>query len=60
MLQRRKNFSGVLSGLPYGPIAALDDRPRPDKEPKTTAEAKASLVSLACRKAKDLGYPHEL
>src|SRR4249919_874275 len=25
-----------------------------------TAEAKAWLVSLACRKAKDLGYPHEL
>ncbi len=25
-----------------------------------TAEAKAWLVSLACRKAKDLGYPHEV
>jgi hypothetical protein len=25
-----------------------------------TLEAKAWLVSLACRKAKDLGYPHEL
>jgi hypothetical protein len=24
------------------------------------AEAKAWLVSLACRKAKELGYPHEL
>ena len=30
------------------------------KEPKITAEAKAWLVSLACRKAKDLGYPLEL
>jgi len=43
-----------------GPMAALDDRPRPGREPKITLEARAWLVSLACRKAKDLGYPHEL
>jgi hypothetical protein len=43
-----------------GPMAALEDRPRPGREPKITLEAKAWLVSLACRKAKDLGYPHEL
>src|SRR5580700_10462015 len=43
-----------------GPLAALDDRPRPGREPTITLEAKAWLVSLACRKAKDLGYPHEL
>jgi len=43
-----------------GPMAALDDRPRPGREPTITIEAKAWLVSLACRKAKDLGYPHEL
>src|SRR3977135_274859 len=43
-----------------GPIVALDDRPRPGVEPTITSEAKAWLVSLACRKAKDLGYPHEL
>jgi len=43
-----------------GPIAALDDHPRPGREPSITLEAKAWLVSLACRKAKDLGYPHEL
>jgi transposase len=41
-------------------MAALEDRPRPGKEPTITTEAKAWLVSLACRKAKDLGYPHEL
>src|SRR5437660_12668798 len=46
--------------LAYGPLAALDDRPRPGKEPTITTEAKAWLVSLACRKAKELGYPHEL
>jgi transposase len=43
-----------------GPIAALDDRPRPGREPSITLEAKAWLVSLACRKAKELGYLHEL
>src|ERR1022692_1692817 len=43
-----------------GPMAALDDRPRPGREPTITLEAKAWLVSLACRKAKELGYPHEL
>ena len=30
------------------------------REPTITIEAKAWLVDLACRKAKDLGYPHEL
>jgi transposase len=43
-----------------GVIAALDDSPRPGKAPEITADAKAWLVSLACQKAKDLGYPHEL
>jgi len=43
-----------------GAMAALDDRPRPGKEPTISADAKAWVVSLACRKAKDLGYPHEV
>jgi transposase len=43
-----------------GPLAALDDRPRPGKEPTITMEAKAWLVDLACHKAKEFGYPHEL
>jgi transposase len=50
----------VERALAYGPIAALEDRPRPGKEPTITAEAKAWVVNLACRKAKELGYPHEL
>ena len=50
----------VERALAYGPMAALDDRPRPGKEPTITAEAKAWVVNLACRKAKELGYPHEL
>ena len=50
----------VERAVAYGPMAALDDRPRSGKEPTITAEAKAWLVSLACRKAEELGYPHEL
>src|SRR5215831_10277617 len=50
----------VERALAYGPMAALDDRPRPGKEPTITAEAKAWVVNLACRKAKEHGYPHEL
>jgi len=44
----------------HGVLAALDDRPRPGREPVITMEARAWLVDLACRKAKDLGYPHEV
>ena len=41
-------------------MAALDDSPRPGKEPEITVAARAWLVSLACQKAKDVGHPHEL
>jgi len=50
----------VERAVAEGPLAALDDRPRPGREPTLTVEAKAWLVDLACRKAKDFGYPHEL
>jgi transposase len=50
----------VERALAYGPFVALDDRPRPGKEPRITPQAKAWLASLACDKAKDHGYPHEL
>jgi transposase len=43
-----------------GVLEALDDRPRAGRDPVITAEAKTWLVALACRKAKELGYPHEL
>lgn len=44
----------------FGVIAALDDSPRPGKAPEITQEARTWVVSLACQKAKDLGYPHEI
>ena len=50
----------VERAVAEGPMAALNDRPRPGREPTITIEAKAWLTSLACRKAKELGYPHEL
>jgi transposase len=52
----------VERAVAFGPMEALDDRPRPGKEPSHTADAKAWLVSLACQKPKELGYgyPHEL
>jgi hypothetical protein len=50
----------VERALAYGPLAALDDRPHPGKEPTITPEAKAWLVSVACDKAREHGYAHEL
>ena len=43
-----------------GALAALDERARPGKEPTITVEAKTWVVACACRKAKELGYPHEV
>src|SRR6201993_4465948 len=50
----------IERALAYGALSALDDRPRPGKEPTITSEAKAWLVAVACDKAKEHGYPHEL
>src|SRR5260370_12251190 len=50
----------VERALAYGPLTAIEDRSRPGKEPVITPEAKAWLVSLACDKAREHGYPHEL
>lgn len=50
----------VARAARLGVMAALDDSPRPGKGREITAAARAWLVSLACRKAKELGYPHEL
>jgi transposase len=41
-------------------MAALDDSPRPGREPTITSQARTFIVDLACRKPKELGYPHEL
>jgi hypothetical protein len=54
-----RRFSGVLSG-PWPTARWWRSTIIRGQGNKITAEAKAWLVSLACRKAKDLGYPHEL
>ncbi len=46
--------------LQIGPREALRDLPRPGRPPTITPEARAWLVSLACRKPKELGYSYEL
>lgn len=44
----------------FGVMAALDDSPRLGREPTITDDARAWVVSLACQKPKEVGYPHEL
>src|SRR5882724_12110512 len=48
---------GGAARLPPIPIIGAK---RPFGEPTIKLEAKAWLTSLSCRKAKELGYPHEL
>jgi transposase len=50
----------VNRALEIGAMAALEDQSRAGRPSRVTAEARAWLVSLACQKPKDLGYPHEL
>jgi transposase len=50
----------VQRAMAYGPLAGPRRPPATGKEPVITPEAKAWLVSLACDKAKEHGYPHEL
>lgn len=50
----------IDKALQLGALTALDDLPRPGKPPEITAEAKAWLINLACKKPKELGYSFEL
>src|SRR5882762_11661290 len=42
-----------------GPMAALDDRPRPGREPSITLEAKAWLIKRVGNKGADRGVPED-
>ena len=46
--------------LQLGALAALDDLPRSGRPARIPPEARAWMVSVACQKPKDLGYPEEL
>lgn len=50
----------VNRALEKGAWAALEDQARSGRPPRLTKEGRAWLVSLACQKPKELGYPHEL
>ena len=49
----------IDKALQIGAIAALNDLPGRGRKPTISAEARAWLVSIACRKPTELGYPHE-
>jgi transposase len=46
--------------LSFGVLTALNDLPRKGAKPKITKEAKAWLISVACRKPKEFGLSSEL
>lgn len=50
----------VQRAVAHGALVALDDSPHPGREPAITAAARTWLTDLACRKAKEFGYPHEV
>jgi len=50
----------IDKALQLGVLTALDDLPRPGKPTLITPESRAWLISVACRKPKEFGYPYEL
>ena len=50
----------IDKALQLGSSAALEDVPRSGRPAQIPPEARAWVVSLACQKPKDLGYPEEL
>lgn len=50
----------IDKALAFGALAALADMPRVGRTREITPEARAWVVSLACRKPKELGYSYEL
>lgn len=57
---RQKIIRCINKALAYGIDEAIDDLPRTGKPPEITGEARAWIISIACKKPKDVGYPHEL
>lgn len=59
-INRQNVILCMKKALSFGINQALDDLPRSGRPPDITPEARAWIISLACMKPKDLGYPHEL
>ncbi len=59
-MTRKSVAKWINRALAVGPNAALKDTYHRPKAPSITEEARAWVVSLACRKPKDLGYAAEM
>jgi len=57
---RQKVIRCITKALAYGIDEAINDLPRSGKPQEITGEARAWIISIACMKPKDVGYPHEL
>ena len=57
---RYKVIRVIKKALTYGLENALKDLPRSGRPKEISSEARAWIISNACIKPKDLGYPHEL
>ena len=57
---RQKVIRCINKALGYGVYEALKDLPRKGRPPEISAEARVWIISLACIKPGDVGYPHEL
>ena len=49
----------IDKALAFDPLQALKDLPRPGRTPQIDDEAKSWVLSVACRKPKELGHAHE-
>lgn len=56
---RQKVGRCIDKALRLGALAALEDMPRSGRPAQISSEARKWVVSLACRKPKDLGYAEE-
>lgn len=50
----------IDKALQFGSVSALEDVARPGRPAQIPPEARAWVVSLACEKPQELGYPEEL
>jgi transposase len=57
---RYKVIRVIKKAFAYGLEYALKDLPRSGRPKEISSEARAWIISIACIKPKDIGYPHEL
>jgi transposase len=57
---RYKVIRVIKKALAYGLEDALKDLPRSGRPKEISSKARTWIISIACIKPKDIGYPHEL